>query len=36
MEKATTLASQIERTNDKLALMPSAIRKPMHEVDDDF
>lgn len=33
---ATTLAPQIERMNDKLALMPAYIRKPRREVDDDF
>ncbi len=33
---ATTLAPQIERMNDKLALMPAYIRKPRQEVDDDF
>ena len=34
--EATTLAQQIERTDDKLALMPGSIRKPRREVDDDF
>ena len=34
--EATTLAPQIERVNDKLALMPGSIRKPPREVDDDF
>ena len=34
--EATTLAPHIERTNDKLALMPGSIRKPRREVDDDF
>ena len=34
--EATTLAPQIERTDDKLALMPGSIRKPRREVDDDF
>ena len=33
---ATTLAPQIERTDDKLALMPGSIRKSRGEVDDDF
>ena len=32
----TTLAPEIERTEDKLALMPRSIRKPRNEVDDDF
>lgn len=32
----TTLAPQLERTDNKLALMPSSIRKPRREVDDDF
>ena len=34
--EATTLAPQIERTGDKLALMPGSVRKPRREVDDDF
>ena len=34
--EATTLAPQIERAADKLALMPGSIRKPRREVDDDF
>ena len=34
--QATTLAPQLERTDDKLALMPGSIRKPRHKVDDDF
>ena len=34
--EVTTLAPQIERTDDKLALMPGAVRKPRCEVDDDF
>ena len=34
--EATTLAPQLERTDDRLALMPGSIRKPRHEVDDDF
>ena len=35
---ATTLAPQLERTDDKLALMPRSIRKPASEpdFDDDF
>ena len=32
----TTLAPQIERVRDKLALMPAYIRKSRREVDDDF
>jgi len=34
--EATTLAPQIERVDDKLALMPGSIRKRPREVDDDF
>ena len=34
--EASTLAPQIERTDDKLALMPGSIRSPPREVDDDF
>lgn len=34
--EATSLAPQLERMDDKLALMPAAIRKPRREVDDDF
>ena len=34
--EATTLASQIHRIDDKLALMPGSIRKSRHPVDDDF
>ena len=34
--EATTLAPQIERINDKLALMPGSIRKPRRKVNDDF
>ncbi len=36
--EATTLAPQLERTDDKLALMPGSIRKPASEADfdDDF
>ena len=34
--ETTTLAPQLERTDNKLALMPRSIRKPRHEVDDDF
>ncbi len=34
--EATTLAPQLERTRDKLALMPGSIRKPAEPIDDDF
>ena len=34
--EATTLAPQIVRVDDKLALMPGSIRSPPREVDDDF
>ncbi|WP_346294814.1 helix-turn-helix domain-containing protein [Rhodopseudomonas sp. P1] len=34
--EASTLASQSERLNDKLALLPKSIRRPRKEVDDDF
>ena len=34
--EARTLARQIERTDDKLALMPGSIRKSRYEVEDDF
>ena len=34
--EATTLAPQLERTRDKLALMPRSIRKPASVIDDDF
>lgn len=34
--EATTLPTQIDRIDDKLALMPGSIRKPRLEVDDDF
>lgn len=34
--EATTLAPQIERTQDKLALLPQAIRERRKEVKDDF
>ena len=34
--EATTLAPQIDRVDDRLALMPGSIRKPRREVDDDF
>ena len=34
--EAATLAPQIDRVDDKLALMPDSIRKPPREVDDDF
>ena len=30
------LVPQLERINDKLALMPGAIRKSRQEIDDDF
>ena len=33
---ATTLSPQLERTEDKLALMPGSVRRPGREVDDDF
>lgn len=33
---ATTLAPQISRIDDKLALMPASIRKTPRTVDDDF
>ena len=33
---ATTLAPQISRIDDKLALMPGSIRKSRRQVDDDF
>ena len=34
--EATTLAPQLERTDDKLALLPRSIRKSSREIDDDF
>ena len=34
--EAKTLAPQIERIEDKLALMPGSIRKPRADVDDNF
>ena len=34
--EATTLAPQIDRVDDKLALMPGSIRRPPREVEDDF
>jgi transcriptional regulator with XRE-family HTH domain len=34
--EATTLAPQIERVSDKIALLPHAIRKPRQGVKDDF
>ena len=34
--EATTLAPQIDRIDDRLALLPGSIRKPRREVDDDF
>ncbi len=33
---ATSLASELERIEDKLTLMPGKIRKPKSEVQDDF
>lgn len=33
---ATTLAPQLERTEDRLALMPGSVRRPRREIDDDF
>ncbi|MCP4697518.1 MAG: helix-turn-helix transcriptional regulator [Gammaproteobacteria bacterium] len=33
---ADDMASHIERTEDKLALLPKAVRKPQKPVDDDF
>jgi DNA-binding XRE family transcriptional regulator len=32
----SSLAPQIERVTDKIALLPAATRKPRREVDDDF
>ena len=34
--EATTLAPQLERLQDKLALMPRSVRKPTPRIDDDF
>ena len=34
--EATTLAPQLERMHDKLALMPRSIRRSAQAVDDDF
>ena len=34
--EATTLAPQLERTQDKLALMPRSVRKFARVIDDDF
>ena len=34
--EATALAPQIDRVDDKLALMPGSIRKSRRQVDDDF
>lgn len=34
--EATSLAPQIARVDDKLALLPQSIRKPRREVKDDF
>ena len=33
---ATTLAPQIGRIDDRLALMPGSIRRTRREIDDDF
>ncbi|MCY4151693.1 MAG: helix-turn-helix transcriptional regulator [Aestuariivita sp.] len=34
--EATSLAPQLEQVDDKLALMPSSVRKSRYTVDDDF
>jgi len=34
--EVTTLAPQLERVADKIALLPHAIRRPRQEVKDDF
>ncbi len=34
--EATTLVPQLERIDDKLALMPASVRKPTRVADDDF
>jgi transcriptional regulator with XRE-family HTH domain len=34
--ESSSLAAQSERLDDKLALLPRAIRRPRKEVDDDF
>ena len=34
--EATTLAPELERTHDKLALVPRSIRKSTQVIDDDF
>jgi transcriptional regulator with XRE-family HTH domain len=34
--EVTTLAPQLERVTDKIALLPHAIRRPRQEVKDDF
>jgi transcriptional regulator with XRE-family HTH domain len=34
--EATTLAPQLERLDDKLALLPRSVRRPRREVNDDF
>jgi transcriptional regulator with XRE-family HTH domain len=34
--EGTTLAPQLERVTDKIALLPHAIRRPRQEVKDDF
>ena len=36
VSEATTLAPQIGRIDDKLALMPGSIRRTRREIDDDF
>lgn len=35
-EERSSLATHLDRTNDKLALLPSAVRKRNKAVDDDF
>ena len=34
--EATTLAPELERMQDKLALVPRSVRKPARVIDDDF
>lgn len=34
--EATTLAPELERMRDKLALVPRSVRKPARVIDDDF
>ena len=34
--EATTLAPELERMQDKLALVPRSVRKPVRVIDDDF